>query len=79
MRKTPEKKPEQKKGRYELRATPNVKYHFLHIDPDDPKAPKPITMDMTEDEVRGHFHKAGWSDADIDERLQELRERLKKS
>jgi hypothetical protein len=28
--------------------------HFLHVDPDDPKAPKPITKDMTEDEVRRH-------------------------
>jgi hypothetical protein len=73
------KKPEEKKVRYELRATPNGKYHFLHVDPDDPKAPKPITMDMTEDEVRRHYRNAGWSDADIDERLQELRERLNKT
>jgi hypothetical protein len=35
--------------------------HFLHVDPDDPKAPKPITKDMTEDEVRRYYRNAGWS------------------
>jgi hypothetical protein len=38
------------------------------------KAPKPMTMDMTENEVRRHYRDAGWSDADIDERLRQLRE-----
>lgn len=76
MIKTPSKKP---RVTYELRATLNGKYHFLHVDPDDPKAANPITTDMTEDEVRQHFRKAGWSDADIDDRLQELRDRLNKT
>jgi hypothetical protein len=69
---------EEKLFRYQLHALPNGKFNFLKIDPDDPKAPKPILFpDKTQAEVREFYRtKWGYSDAEIDERLRAAQQEL---
>jgi hypothetical protein len=65
--------------RYDLRALATGRFQFLHVDLDDPKAPKRMSNDMTETEVREVYRTEwGYSDAEIDKRLWDARERLKK-
>jgi hypothetical protein len=63
---------------YQLRALPNGKFQFLPVDVEDPKAPKGLIPDKTEEQVREIYRtKWGYSDAEIDERLRAAREKLK--
>jgi hypothetical protein len=61
---------------YDLRALPTGKFQFLPVDSDDPRAPKRMSHDMTETEVREVYRTQwGYSDAEIDKRLWDAREK----
>jgi hypothetical protein len=60
---------------YKLRALPDDKFFFLLVGVEEPNTDKRLSMNLTEAEVREFYtEKWGYSDAEIDERLQTARE-----
>ena len=62
---------------YHLRASENGTYYFLTIDPDAPSAPKPMSLSMTEAEVREFCRtRWGYTGGEVDRRLRDAQREL---
>jgi hypothetical protein len=60
-----------KQVNYKLRALPDGKFYFLLVGLEEPDTDKRLSMNLTEAEVREFYReKWGYSDAEIDERIQ---------